>query len=251
MTATDLAWKLLPMPVLARAAYWRKYWFFGEWELRELRHLMPKRGLAVDVGANRGYYSYALQRLGQQVMSFEPDRAYQKRLRALLGRQARIETVALSSEPGAGLMRVPDVGGSYGGSLGSLSTLAVPDRIVSSCYAVELRARESYRLDDVVFIKIDVEGHEEAVLAGAGETLSRAKPVLLIEIEERHNPGGLDRIAKSLSLLGYTGYFFYEREQYDLAQFAPEIHQVAENVTIGETNRRKLNYVNNFLFRAS
>jgi len=184
-------------------------------------------------------------------MSFEPDRAYQKRLRALLGRQARIETVALSSEPGAGLMRVPDVGGSYGGSLGSLSTLAVPDRIVSSCYAAELRALDSYRLDDVVFIKIDVEGHEEAVLAGAGETLSRAKPVLLIEIEERHNPGGLDRIAKSLSLLGYTGYFFYEREQYDLAQFAPEIHQVAENVTIGETNRRKLNYVNNFLFRAS
>ena len=99
-------------------------------------------------------------------------------------------------------MRVPHIGGAYGGSLGSLSDLAVPDEIVSSCYEVELRTLDSYGFEDVAFIKIDVEGHEEAVLAGAGDTLVRAKPVLLIEIEERHNPGGLDRIAKRLSRIG-------------------------------------------------
>ena len=64
MNANDLAWKVLPLPILARVAYWRKYWFLGEWELRELRHFLPTGGLAIDVGANRGYYSNALHRLG-------------------------------------------------------------------------------------------------------------------------------------------------------------------------------------------
>ena len=148
-------------------------------------------------------------------------------------------------------MRVPHIGGAYGGSLGSLSDLAVPDEIVSTCYDVELRTLDSYGLEDVAFIKIDVEGHEEAVLAGAGETLSRSKPVLLIEIEERHNPGGLDRIANRLSELDYSGYFFYERKQYGLSEFVPAVHQVAERVTVGETNRRGLKYVNNFVFKMS
>lgn len=249
MNARDWAWKHLPLPVLARAAYWRKYWLYGEWELRELPRLLPTRGLAIDVGANRGYYSYALKRLGQRVISFEPDRAYEKRLRALLGSQARIETIALSRDRGTGVMRVPHVSGEYGGSLGSLSDLAVPDEIVSSCYDVELRTLDSYGFDDVAFIKIDVEGHEEAVLAGAGSTLEREKPVLLVEIEERHNPGGLERISKSLSRLGYSGYFFYERKQHSLSQFVPEVHQVAERITAGETNRRGLKYVNNFVFK--
>ena len=252
MNARDLAWKVLPMPILARVAFWLKYWILGEWELRELPILLPStRGLAIDVGANRGYYSYALQRLGQRVVSFEPDRTYQKRLHALLGSQARIEWVALSSSSGTGVMRVPHIGGAYGGSLGSLSNLAVPDEIVSSYYEAELRTLDSYCFDDVTFIKIDVEGHEEAVLAGAGDTLMRTKPVLLIEIEERHNPGGLQRIAKSLSLLGYAGSFFYERKQHDLSQFVPEVHQVAERMTVGETNRRAIDYVNNFVFKVS
>jgi len=75
--------------------------------------------------------------------------------------------------------------------------------------------------------------------------------VLLVEIEDRHNPGGLDRIAKSLSKLGYSGSFFYERTQYDLSEFVPEVHQVAERITVGETNRRALKYVNNFVFSVS
>lgn len=252
MSARDLAWKLLPMPFLARVAFWRKYWLYGEWEMRELRRLLPRRpGVVIDVGANRGYYSYALRRLGQRVISFEPDQAYEKRLRALLGSRARIETVALSSSAGTGVMRIPYIGGAYGGSLGSLSDLAVPDEIVSSSYDVELSTLDSYGFDDVAFIKIDVEGHEEAVLAGADDTLIRTKPVLLIEIEERHNPGGLDRISKSLSRLGYSGSFFYERKKYDLAQFVPEIHQVAERVAVGEANRRELKYVNNFVFEVT
>lgn len=43
------------------------------------------------------------------------------------------------------------------------------------------------------------------MLAGGRETIARERPCLLMEIEERHNPGGLSRIDKSLSDLGTKG----------------------------------------------
>lgn len=248
MTVNDLAKKLLPLPLWVRIAYFRQYWLLGEWEMRELAGLLPRRGLAIDVGANIGLYSYSLKRLGQQVIAFEPDPAFQTRLLALLGKRAHIETVALSSEQGTGTMRVPVVADEYGGALGSLSDQAVPDEMVSTSYGVELRTLDSYNFTDVAFVKIDVEGHEEAVLAGAAETLERSKPVLLIEIEERHNPGGLDRIAKSLSKLGYQGSFFHQRKRRGLSEFVPDVHQAESAIARGDGNRRKLDYVNNFVF---
>lgn len=248
MSAPHLAKKLLPLPVFARLAYLRQYWLAGEWELRELCRLAPTPGLAIDVGANVGLYSYALKRLGHQVISFEPDQTYQKRLRALLGGTARIERVALSSAQGIGVMRVPALRNAYGGGLGSLSDRAVSDEALATSYEVELRTLDSYGFDDVTFIKIDVEGHEEAVLAGAVNTLERSRPVVLVEIEERHNPGGLDRIAKDLSELGYSGYFFYERKRYNLAELVPEFHRVANCTPDSQRNRRRLRYVNNFVF---
>jgi FkbM family methyltransferase len=53
------------------------------------------------------------------------------------------------------------------------------------------------RLDDidlgggVGFLKIDVEGHEEAVLAGASRTLKQSMPAVLVEVEERHHTGAV------------------------------------------------------------
>ena len=59
---------------------------------------------------------------------------------------------------------------------------------------VQTARLDDYQLPPVGFIKIDVEGHEEAVLRGAAQTIARNRPVLMIEIEERHNPGALGRL---------------------------------------------------------
>ena len=56
---------------------------------------------------------------------------------------------------------------------------------------VPMRTLDSYQLSNVGFIKIDVEGHEEAVLHGSSETLRREMPNLMIEIEDRTSRAGI------------------------------------------------------------
>ena len=112
-----------------------------------------------------------------------------------------------------------------------------------------MRRLDDYQIANVGFIKIDVEGHEEGVLAGAWETISRDRPALLIEIEERHNQGGIKRISDLLATVGYEGFFFQDGKQFPIEQFVEPIHQPAD--LIWDKNkyvRRTFPYVNNFLF---
>ena len=51
---------------------------------------------------------------------------------------------------------------------------------------------ETKKLDDfnflnkISFIKIDVEGHETEVIKGSLNIINKHKPILLVEIEEKH-----------------------------------------------------------------
>ena len=49
-------------------------------------------------------------------------------------------------------------------------------------FAFEMRTLDSFKLDNVGFIKIDVEGAQLLVLMGAEKTIKRNKPLMLVEI---------------------------------------------------------------------
>ena len=88
------------------------------------------------------------------------------------------------------------------------------------------------KLDDVLdgdigFIKIDVEGHELSVLEGASSLIERCRPVLLIECEERHNPGGPAALFRHLKKAGYIGRFLREGIICDIGEFRLTRDQVA------------------------
>lgn len=66
------------------------------------------------------------------------------------------------------------------------------------------------RLDDydamepIGCIKIDVEGHEDAVLRGGRRLLFRDHPSLIVEIEERHKRHSVSSAADARTALGLT-----------------------------------------------
>jgi hypothetical protein len=47
----------------------------GEPELAVLAELVPRGGIAVDVGANVGFFAYALADIADRVVAFEPNPA--------------------------------------------------------------------------------------------------------------------------------------------------------------------------------
>jgi FkbM family methyltransferase len=95
------------------------------------------------------------------------------------------------------------------------------------------------------FVKIDVEGHESAMLAGAMHTLEFHRPVILIECEARHRTDGDVRsVFDLLESLGFHGSFFQNGRRRPLSEFNPMVHQCLDQ------NEKQLphGYVNNFAF---
>ncbi|MDO8606115.1 MAG: FkbM family methyltransferase [Phaeospirillum sp.] len=156
------------------------YHEYSEGEVDLFRQLVRLGDTVVEAGANIGALTLPLARLvggGGQVLAFEPQRAIHGILvtNLTLNGQEQVwaERVALGAE--AGEIRVPllplkavtNFGGvSLGGDLGE------------SC---PVRTLDSYRLDTLRLIKIDVEGAEVGVIAGAAATIRRLRPALYVE----------------------------------------------------------------------
>lgn len=90
--------------------------------------------------------------------------------------------------------------------------------------AAELRTIDSFGFRNVSLIKMDVEGYEDAVLAGAKETIQRERPVLLVEIQGGHNfdvtlPEVRARIVHTIQLVESMGYFVGRISAYDYVAF--------------------------------
>jgi FkbM family methyltransferase len=66
---------------------------------------------------------------------------------------------------------------------------------------------DSLRLPGVTAMKIDAEGAEYAILRGARETLARCRPVVTLELEERHAEGCTWSVPAFLDALGYETVF--------------------------------------------
>jgi FkbM family methyltransferase len=200
---------------------------------RELSALVPTGKLAVDAGANVGVYSYWIARSASEVVAFEPQPRLAKRLAASGIQGLTVHNVALSDARGVADLHVPRTHGEA-----SLRTLDVPVDTVQ----VPITTLDSFKLADVGFFKIDVEGHEEPLLQGAEETLRRSNAAVYIEIEERHNPGGLARILMWFADLGYTNVQFRQHgAMHPFAEFDVERDQLHQQP-------RTAAYANNFMF---
>ena len=198
-----------------------------EMELLDL--LCERHRPGIDVGAKVGMYSYRIRKHSSEVIAFEPIPMFQHVLRAVFeGKRGRIEPCAVSNQRGTAILRVPY--GHDGLPKYGRSTIDPGNRFDTGLIAgheeieVETRRIDDYNLPDVGFIKIDVEGHELAVLAGAEATLARHKPSLLIECNDEHLPDAVKRLGSWLDAHGYNTVFRDGRELRPIQEYQREIH---------------------------
>ena len=224
---------------LMRAKYERMISGGGEVELSQLPRIVRKDDLAIDVGSNLGIYTYALSQLASKVIAFEPIPLLAKFVRNQALPNVTVQEVALAASGGERVLCVPEEGAAY-------ATLRedAPARNVERL-KVATRTLDGLGLDPIGFMKIDVEGFEEAVLNGAQGTINRDKPRLLVEIEERHNVGGLDRIVTMLGAIGYRCSFFHDGDWHSIDEFDLERDQ---NPAVLDNPIEGRRYINNFLF---
>lgn len=151
-------------------------------ELAIIARAFPRGGVLVDVGANVGNHTvFAAKALGaRRVLAFEPA-APQKDILVInvalndLSDRVSVFRLGLSDAPGTGHVEIPSPATNLGGARLSEGVAGEPVRLE--------------RGDDVIgdlrvdFLKIDVEGHELAVLEGLAGVIANSRPQIFVEVD--------------------------------------------------------------------
>lgn len=178
------------------------YGEFSRGEALVFAQLVAPDTLVVEVGANIGAHTIFLaQAVGSRglVVAIEPQRAVYHLLCANLALNevgnVRALHAAAGRERGRALIPVFDYAqpGNFG-SAGLVETGGEP---------VEMVSIDSLQLPACHFIKIDVEGHEQAVIAGAAQTIAVFRPVLYVENDRREKSAELIRQIRDLGYVLY------------------------------------------------
>lgn len=215
-----------------------------ESEAKFLAKLCRRSMCSIDVGAANGAYTAHSLVYSSKVVAFEPRPEAALHLRNMFRTKlVQVEEVALSDEPGETTLRVPMQGSMLATMEGRNSLEGAP---LGSSMTVRKRRLDSYNFTSVGFIKIDVEGHEAAVLRGATETITRERPNVMVEIEERHNPGSIRTVSEWFADLEFSGFFLFENKLVSMSQFRVEEHQIRANLL--DNAIRTGTYINNFIF---
>jgi FkbM family methyltransferase len=213
---------------LALYAIYKTYFEAGP--VDRLREFVPEGALVIDVGANVGFFSLRFADwVGDtgKVIAIEPEDQNYAHLVEAIGRRGlahRVETLkaVAAAAPGQIFLEINAL--HPADHKISRDGTGLPVNAVTLDQLVPDRAKARPAL-----VKIDVQGAEMMVLAGATGILALAGPALFVELEE----AGLNRFGASISaVLDHLAAYGYE--PYWLARSgphrkttAPEIHAAA------------------------
>jgi FkbM family methyltransferase len=252
--ATGLALRLAPRASVR---------LFGMLEARRpqsslalLDRLVRPGDVVIDVGAHRGVYTDRLARLVGplgHVYAFEPNPDSWRVLQAVKGAASNvtIQPIGISDHAGSATLYRPRRRGLRVDAMSTLSAQRDRSEVSFDPVSVQLD-----RLDVVLeaerrriaLIKIDVEGHELAVLRGSESILQSSRPTILIEIEQRHQDADIRNTFDYIAGLGYSGSFLSPDGLRPLEAFDVRRHQTDLLPNGFAVGRPAPGYVSDFLF---
>lgn len=141
----------------------------------------------LDIGAHCGTYTVSLADHCQHVYAFEPQKMTFYSLCGSVALSnilnATCISTGLGSEEQVGRQTLYKVSVDGGGS----SVHTPPASTILGKEEIELKTLDSFSLENIGFIKIDVEGNELHVLQGARQTLEKSKyPTILFEMNKEN-----------------------------------------------------------------
>ena len=177
------------------------YGEYSELEARVFTELLRPADVVAEVGANIGAHTVHIAKLvgpGGRVLAFEPQRVIFQLLCANIALNELFHVQAYHAAVGAacGMIKVPLLDYAAEENFGGLSvgkTMSGED--------VPLFTLDSLALRALRMLKVDVEGMETEVLAGARDTIGRLRPILYVENDRRAQSEGL---IKLIDELGYN-----------------------------------------------
>lgn len=212
-------------------------------ELSAIRNHTRPGDLVCDIGANKGSYLYWMSKWAGRVVAFEPQpglAAYlEEACRVVPMTNVTVERAGVSSASGTMDLYVPSPNSPEASLIRHSGAEAIPVRVVT--------LDEYFPASDrVALLKIDVEGAELDVLKGAERILTRDRPTIVFESEQRHlREGVVADCLNHLKARGYDGGFLDRGRLVPIAEFDPVRHQSP----VGERFWTAPTYCNNFVFR--
>ncbi len=213
---------LIPPRLYLRNLAWRRG-RKGEKEIALLPSLVEPGSVAIDIGANKGVYSWALSRICREVQAFEPNPKMFHLLTAAVPENVKTHEVALSNAGGEAKLILPiQRSGRFSNQGATLQAKKMDGDKGFEILNVDQKPLDSYDFRDVSFIKIDVEGFELEVIDGARETLARERPNMLIEIDEHHAKKPVADAVAEICGLGYACFYMSRTSLKPFAGFSSD-----------------------------
>ncbi len=170
---------------------------------RKLFYRIPCNSTALDIGANIGNHAIQFAKHFDRVIAFEPNPMVASVLRAnTMETRNAIEVIeiGLSDAPGRLSFEINNR------NLGSSRIIDGPSRDTIEVTTLDALVGP-LNLNNVRFVKIDVEGHEDKVIAGAANLLSTSHPIIAMEGFYKTDPEKGLRVSALLDQFGYTNFY--------------------------------------------
>lgn len=179
-----------------------KYGEFSTLEMKALTRMCGSNDFVIEVGANIGAHTVELARHvgpGGAVLAFEPQRLVFQTLCANVAINNLKNVYCYWAAAGANTqdIRVPELDPEKNANFGGLSLGTGAGGMAVPCMMLD----GFLSLPRLKLVKIDVEGMESEVIAGASQLISKFKPLLYLEN---------DRIEKSEALIGQLDALGYD-----------------------------------------